>query len=197
MEPLALTFLLCGGGLLALIAILIALVHRERRRVAARAAELLRHGASPQQTQQQLVAEGVDPKQTAEAVRQATVDAAAASAAEMLKRGASEKEAREELSARGLDSEAADDVVHDLAHPPWARRHPVASVMLGLPLMALGAGVVVAGLILRDGNLTGRFVTFPFAGGLTIMAGVILLVFGLALTVVPFTKAGYSSTKSD
>jgi hypothetical protein len=81
--------------------------------------------------------------------------------------------------------------------PPWAQRHPVASVMLGLPLMPLGVAVAFGGLVLRDGNLSGRFVTFPFAGALTIMAGVFLLVIGLVLTVVPFMKTDNSTTKSD
>jgi hypothetical protein len=69
------------------------------------------------------------------------------------------------------------------------QRHPIVSVVLGVPLMALGAGVVFAGLILRDGNTSGRFVTFPFAGGLTIVAGAFLLVIGLVLTVVPFLRS--------
>ena len=81
--------------------------------------------------------------------------------------------------------------------PPWAKRHPVASVMLGLTLMPLGVAVAFGGLVLRDGNLSGRFVTFPFAGAITIMAGVFLLVIGLALTVVPFMKTECGSTKSD
>jgi hypothetical protein len=87
--------------------------------------------------------------------------------------------------------------VHDLDRPPWARRHPVVSVVLGLVLVPLGAAVTFGGMVLRDGNLSGRFVTFPFAGGFTMMAGVFLLVIGIVLTVVPFTKAVNNSTKSD
>ena len=63
--------------------------------------------------------------------------------------------------------------------------------------MPLGVAVAFGGLVLWDGNLSGRFVTFPFAGGLTIMAGVFRLVLGIVLTVVPFTKADKNSTKSD
>jgi hypothetical protein len=69
--------------------------------------------------------------------------------------------------------------VQDPGQPSWVQRHPVTSVLLGVPMMAFGVGVSFGGLVLRDGNLSGRFVTFPFAGALTIMAGVFLLVIGL------------------
>jgi hypothetical protein len=57
--------------------------------------------------------------------------------------------------------------------------------------------LVFGGLVLRDGNLSGRFVTFPFAGGLTITVGIFLLVIGLVLTVVPFMNGDRTSTKAD
>jgi hypothetical protein len=175
-----------GGGILILIALVSVANRRAVKRASARAAEL--RLVSGRQAQQQLVAEGVDPELAAKGIRQASEEAVITSAAEMLSRGASEKEVREFLAARGLDPEAAADVVHDLAHPAWVRRHPVLSVVLGLPVIALGVGMTFAGLVLRDGNRTGRFVTFPFAGGLTIMAGIGVLSVGLVLTVVPFMK---------
>jgi hypothetical protein len=143
---------------------------------------------SQRQAQEQLVAEGVDPQVAAKGIREASEEAAVTSAAEMLRRGASEKEVQEFLAARGLDAKAAADVVHDLAHPSWVRRHPILSVILGPLVLALGGGVIFAGLVLRDGNRTGRFVTFPFAGGLTISAGTVVILVGLVLTVVPFMK---------
>ena len=56
-----------------------------------------------------------------------------------------------------------------------------ARFVLGLALMAAGVAIVLGGFVLYFGNKSGRLVTFPFAGGLTILVGGLLLVVSVFL----------------
>ena len=47
--------------------------------------------------------------------------------------------------------------------------------------MLVGAAVVMVGLVLYEGNRSGVFPTFPFAGGLTMLLGASLMAAGLKL----------------
>jgi len=51
-------------------------------------------------------------------------------------------------------------------------------ILGGIVLMVLGAAVVLAGYVLYLGNKGGAFPTFPYAGGITISLGVILVAAG-------------------
>jgi hypothetical protein len=51
--------------------------------------------------------------------------------------------------------------------------------------------VLVASLIIRDGNLTGKWVTFPYAGLVTKLVGLFIFIIGLVLTLLPFKKPGF------
>jgi hypothetical protein len=59
--------------------------------------------------------------------------------------------------------------------------------------MVAGCAVLIASLIVRDGNLTGKWVTFPYAGLLTKLVGLFILVMGMTLTVIAFKKPGWIS----
>ncbi|GAC1475915.1 MAG: hypothetical protein NVSMB9_29340 [Isosphaeraceae bacterium] len=148
------------------------------RRASARIAALFGKGASPAEVARQLAAEGFDLKHAAKLVLKTLRRAEVARASALLEAGASEKDAQGGLMATGADAKVAQDLVAEAVLRRWLRRHPILFGVAGLALFTLGVAVIFGGLILRDGNLSGRFVTFPFAGGLTIMAGTFIVVFG-------------------
>lgn len=53
--------------------------------------------------------------------------------------------------------------------------------LAGILLILLGMAVLIASLIIRDGNITGRMPTFPFAGMLTKLVGVMVFAVGMFL----------------
>jgi hypothetical protein len=55
-----------------------------------------------------------------------------------------------------------------------------ARLVLGLVLMVLGVAAVLGGVVLYFGNKSGRLVTFPFAGGFTILVGLGVMAVGVA-----------------
>jgi hypothetical protein len=61
-----------------------------------------------------------------------------------------------------------------------AKAGPV-SALAGMVLVVLGMAVLIASLILRDGNLTGEMPTFPFAGLLARVVGTLVMVVGMVL----------------
>jgi hypothetical protein len=181
--------LLAGGvSILALIGLFFWLVHRMENRIAARADELLRQGASPEQAVELLAAEGDDREAAAKGVRRAVEESILDAAADVIANGGTEAEAAELLTSHGASPTAAADHARDLAYPPWSRRYPVLCIVLGVPLFLLGLATVIASLVIRDGNLTGRFVTFPFAGALTKMVGTFILLLGGTLAALPFFR---------
>ncbi|MSR60364.1 MAG: hypothetical protein EXS05_22435 [Planctomycetaceae bacterium] len=198
MDSLRLILFIGGGGILAIIGLVAALVYRQQRQAVSRAAELLHQCGSPQQAQQQLVAEGMDPQQAVSVMPRAVEQVIAESAARLLGQGVTEADAVGQLVGTGLlPQKVVADLVRDVAHPTWFQRHPFVSVMLGLPLMALGAATMFGGLVLRDGNRSGKFVTFPFAGALTIMLGIFVFVMGLTFAAVPFARFRDTSVNSE
>jgi hypothetical protein len=107
----------------------------------------------------------------------------------MLEAGHSKADILKDLIGRGLDAEKAEDLIGEAALLRWARRWRFLLVPAGLALCVAGAGICVFGLVVRDGNRSGRWVTFPFAGSLTIMVGVAVLVIGISMVAVVFAKA--------
>jgi hypothetical protein len=68
-------------------------------------------------------------------------------------------------------------------HQPDQQSLRPAGVLQGLAGMILvvgGMAILVASLIIRDGNLTGKMLTFPYAGLLTRAVGTLVLVLGMA-----------------
>jgi hypothetical protein len=51
----------------------------------------------------------------------------------------------------------------------------------GITMVLVGIAVVMAGFVLYAGNKSGRFPTFPFAGGLTMVLGAALMAGGVTL----------------
>jgi hypothetical protein len=201
MDWLPIAFVAGGGTVLALIAALIFAVRRADKRLADRAVELLQQNSDPPQVLTQLTAEGVDQKQATSVlrrvVRRLSHEAIIASVNEMLDKGIPESEVREQVTAKGLKAETAANLVEELAHPRWLRRHPVASVANRVPVMLAGCAVLIASLIVRDGNLTGKWVTFPYAGLLTKLVGVLILAMGGGLTILPFMKPDFIALEDD
>jgi hypothetical protein len=195
MELLPILFVLGGVTVLGLITALVVAVRKADRRIADHVRNILQRGSTTQQALNQLAAEGVDPKQAINVVKRLVrtmqKEAWINQTLEMLNAGTPEEQIREALAAKGLKSETAEALVQELGHPPWIQRHPIASAAIGIPIMIAGCAVLVASLIVRDGNLTGKWVTFPYAGLVTKLVGVFIFVIGLVLTVLPFKKPGF------
>jgi hypothetical protein len=66
--------------------------------------------------------------------------------------------------------------------PEQKSLRPVSVVqgLAGMILVVAGMAILVASLIIRDGNLTGKMLTFPYAGLLTRVVGTIVMVLGMA-----------------
>jgi len=64
---------------------------------------------------------------------------------------------------------------------PAAGARRVGRTAAGILALLVGAAVVMVGLVLYEGNRSGVFPTFPFAGGLTMLLGASLMAAGLKL----------------
>jgi hypothetical protein len=159
-----------------------------KKRMTARAVELLGKGASPAEATQQLIYERFDASLSAQIVEKAIHRAEIDHATALLDKGASDDDARNELIASGMAPQKAKDVVSEASFFRWCHRWSIPLGGAGLFLVASGVALIFTGLILRDGNRTGRFVTFPFAGGLTIMVGVAVLSIGGVILAGVFKK---------
>jgi hypothetical protein len=159
-----------------------------KKQMTARAVELLGKGASPTQATQQLIHERFDPSLSAQIVEKAIHRAEIDHATALLERGASVDEAQNELMATGMTPQKAKDVAGEAAFFRWCHRWSIPIGGAGLFLVASAVALIFTGLILRDGNRTGRFVTFPYAGGLTIAVGIAVLSIGCVLLVGVFKK---------
>ena len=195
MDGLQIGLLLGGGTVLGLVGFLYWATSRADKRFVEQAIESIRSGATTQDTVARLIRDGLDARH-ADAVVQAALRewierSMIAKAAEMLNAGSSESEAIAQLNAQGVEVDAAASIVSDIVRVPWCKRHPIVSVLLGAPILIVGAGLLFASLVLRDGNLTGKFVTFPFAGLVTKLIGVLVTVTGLFLVTFPFRKPSY------
>jgi hypothetical protein len=178
MNQLRILLFAGGGAILALIGGLYLAIARQRKQHAALALELLRQGASQSQAQALLVSRGMDSADAAEAVQAAIRGSAAEAVEAILEKGASEDDAVRKLAASGVDAKVAEDVAGLVAFNRWFRRHPVLYTLVGLVLSLVGIAVCFAGLVLRDGNLSGKFMTFPYAGSITITAGICITAAG-------------------
>jgi hypothetical protein len=56
-----------------------------------------------------------------------------------------------------------------------------ARLFVGLVLMPIGVAIVLGGFVLYFGNKSGQLLTFPFAGGLTIIVGLGVMGAGVPL----------------
>jgi hypothetical protein len=170
-------------GVAAIAAAILALFWWVNRTVANRAeiriGELFSKGAMPEQVVGQLAAEGFDAEHAQRLVLSAVKRSAAVRALEVLGKGATELEVREELESNGLSAELAEEVVGEVMLREKLRRRPLVYGALGLLGVVVGVGVIFAGFVLRAGNQTGRFPTFPFAGGLTMLVGSMILVISI------------------
>jgi hypothetical protein len=175
---------------IALVALFVVGGRKADEQVSTRIVAMLRKGASLAEAQQELAAVGYDPKHIAEVLEKMRYRAALADASALLDLGLSEEEAQKQLMGKGMTAEGANEVIGEARLIRWAHRWPVLKAAGGLLLSAVGIAVCFFGLVLRDGNRTGRFVTFPYAGTLTISVGVCLLAFGCLPLAYVFKKIG-------
>jgi hypothetical protein len=185
-----------GGGILALIVVVVLLVRRSDKRIVAGVTALLQQGMPANHVERHLIAQRLPPDQAASLVRRAVEEIAERTyvsiATELIRGGVSEEETRKQLVAKGLNRETATNVVQHVVQEPWSRKRPVLSKVLGIsigvPLTLAGGVVIFFGLAVADWNQRGEIAAFPFAGYLTQLLGLMILVFGLALVVLPFYK---------
>jgi hypothetical protein len=190
-QPISpLPFLAVGLGIFALLGLGALYFRRLNRRLSAQVIGWMKEGASPAEAQGRLAAGGIDAEYAANLVRKTIHRAAFDEANLLFDEGASEEEVVNHLVKGGFDPEAASDVVGAASFNRALRRRPLLSVAAGLTLLILGLAVGFFGLVLRDGNRTGRFVTFPFAGLITITAGICIAGVGCSILWGRFTRSG-------
>jgi hypothetical protein len=135
-----------------------------------------------------LVAKRIDPQYAANVVRKTIRRSAFAEAVAMLGEGVAEPEVRADLLKGGIDRETVDDAIGAAALSLTFRRYPILSVVAGLALVAGGVGLGFFGFFLRDGNRTGKFVTFPFAGQTAFVIGCCIAGVGCVILWGRFTR---------
>lgn len=191
MQPVSpLPFLAVGLGIFALLGLGALYFHRLNKRLAVEAVAWFRKGASPDEVRQMLVARGIDAQYAADFVQKTLRRAAFDESKALYDEGASEAEVVNHLIKSGLSPEAAEGAAGAASFSRAMRRWPLLSVVAGVALVGLGAVVAFLGLILRDGNRTGRFVTFPYAGGATIVVGTCVASIGCVILYGRFTRTG-------
>ncbi len=171
MEVSPLPFLAVGLSIFALLGLGALYFHRLNSRLMAQTVEWFRKGASPAEVQQMLAAKGIDPPYATNVVRKTIRRSAFAEATVMLDDGVAEAEVRAHLTKAGLDAEAAGEIVGTAALGRRFRQWPILSVVAGVALVLGGVALGFFGLVLRDGNRSGRFVTFPYSGTTAMVAG--------------------------
>ncbi len=161
------------------------------RRMAARAGELLAKGTPSEIVARQLVAEGLD-EPTAEKVVRAVLMAQALEQSEgLLDAGVPAESAARKLEASGGDGEIAREAAEQAEAHRMVRRHPILWTLAALACFAVGPAAMFLGLVLRDGNRTGRLATFPFAGTLTMILGGAFTAFGIGVAALLFNAWTY------
>ena len=161
-----------------------------KKRTSARIFVLFAKGASSIEIVPQLVAEGLD-QETAEKIVEGVVKKLLlAQPTEMLQAGHSKANILKDLIGRGLDATLAKENIDEAATLLWFRRWWFLLLPAGIALVIAGAGLAFFGMILRDGNRTGKWVTFPFAGGITMTAGACVAVMGITMVALVFGKTG-------
>lgn len=190
MQVSPLPFLAVGLGILGLLGLGALYYRRLNARLGVEILAWLRKGATLAEAQATLAARGIDAEYAADLVGKTIRRAAFVEAAAMLGEGATDAEVRDHLVKSGLDREAADEVVGAAVFRQTLRRWPLLSVMAGLTLALGGVALAFFGLILRDGNRTGRWVTFPYAGGTAMVAGVCVAGIGCTILYGRFLRTG-------
>jgi hypothetical protein len=188
MEVSPLPFLAVGLGILGVLGLGALYFHRLNGRLSAQAVEWFRKGASPAEVQQMLAAKGIDAQYAANLVQKTIRRSAFAEAAVMLHEGTAEADIRAHLIKAGLDAEAAGEIVGAAALSRMFRRWPILSVVAGLALVGGGFALGLFGLVLRDGNGSGKFVTFPYAGTTAMVSGCCVAGVGCIILWGRFTK---------
>ena len=133
------------------------------------AASLLNGGASTEEVHGKLVERGLDPAIAAGVIRDWFVQAVYAEAVTLLNSGRSPKEVEQRLLEKGLEPDTAKAFIRSaLAQGQEPQAQPTAGSGL---FQLVGGIVVIAGVGLLIGNMTGFFPTFPFAGFITMTVG--------------------------
>jgi hypothetical protein len=97
-------------------------------------------------------------------------------AAERLDRGETLENVKNGLVAGGVDAKAADELLGEVLLSRTIKKWK--SGIRGLILRSTGWIVMLIGLFLWLGNRKGFFSTFPFAGTIVVLVGVLLLIMG-------------------
>lgn len=181
-------YLAIGLGSASILAPFLYAGHTVKKRAMARTLELFSKGSASNDIERQLVAEGCDPQMAATVVRHVSKRIMLAHPLTMLDAGYSQEDILKDLVGRGIDATHAERLIGEAALLHWGRRWRFLLVPAGLIICVLGAGVFLLGLVLREGNRSGKWVTFPFAGALTILTGTGVFVIGVALLSVVFAK---------
>jgi hypothetical protein len=156
---------------------------RVKRRVVGRAKELLRGGVTSEETTQQLLGEGLTAEQAAAVVALAQRRLLVDEAVEWFLAGKTEDEVLPALEAKGLDQDTALQITGTASFTAFCRRHPWLTPVLGVTFVLVGLAVMGGGIFLWMGNRSGKFVTFPFAGQLVMIVGLMLFAFGGSFVV--------------
>ena len=179
-----------GLGAAAVVALFVLAGRTVKKRTEARIFELFAKGASSTEIVPQLVAEGIDQASATDLVGRVVRSIALAHPTGMLVAGHSKAEILKDLIGRGVDPTIAKENIDEAATLLWFRRWWFLLLPAGLGLVIAGGGLAFLGLVLRDGNQTGKWVTFPFAGGIAMTAGACLAVVGLTTVALVFGKTG-------
>lgn len=133
------------------------------------ALESLRKGESLEAIHQKLIERGLDPEAASSLLNQLILDVLYAGTLDMLNQGLSPEQVKQKLISNGIDPTLASAIVNDIV----GRRQGVENDTnaTGVLAVLLGILVVIAGIGLFIGNVTGLFPTFPCAGYLTITIG--------------------------
>lgn len=177
-----------GLGAASIVALFLYAGHTLKKRATARAFELFRKGSSSIEIEQQLVAEGCDAQMASNVVQKVVKRIMLAHPLASLEAGQSQEDILKDMVSRGIEATQAERLIGEAALLRWGRRWRFLLVPVGLAVCVVGVCVIFFGLILRDGNRTGKWVTFPFAGGLTILTGTAITILGVCLLAVVFAK---------
>ena len=181
MEPSPLIFVGIGAVVAVIAGIFIVATIMANKKVELRARELLVKGVNPVHIFDQLVAEGAATQQAEQIVLKVIENDAVERANGFLDRGLSEIEIVKQLMAKGMDAKTAESAANQAVANQRFRAHPFLFGGLAFVLIVIGVPICFLGLVLRDGNRTGRWVTFPYAGTITSVFGVCLTGTGFGL----------------
>lgn len=131
---------------------------------------LLNQGEDPKTVQGKLMERGMAKQAAGDLVNELHLQALCGDAMALLKKGCSSAETADKLAEKGYDAKTAQAMVDGLAKRGVgpARKAGFAQMFL----FFVGGAVMLAGIGLFIGNVSGFFPTFPGLGYLTIVVGV-------------------------